>query len=287
MEKTETIPRAVSARHAEREPAPSDVWDWQAYGTWRDVIWQLLADVIDDSVRQAFLDAPPEYVVGDYLDWLDSTIERARGLEVDSKELLADRLQRHFRAIRAVHGTRTSDLASYYTKGLLPLDPESIHARARAIFLSGEFPELSEDAVRRAIADVGTDLRDRRVFFDGNERMLVEECGHYLLYGSEYLIAIAAHLGNGRDYRQVLKRFGQPTVFVCDVPLKMIHPSWIAGMAGSALAAVFQELLDGEDYVVDQESGAGFCIHQPLGPEWIVGHFHPDVRRDPLLPSYE
>lgn len=287
MGKDEQTTRELPTRHGERKPAPSDIWDWQAYHTWRDIIWRLLADVIDDGVRKAFLAAPPEYVVGDYLDWLDSTIERARGLEVDSKQLLADRLQRHFRAVRAVHGTRTSDLQSYYRQGLLPLDPEAAHARACEIFMSGEFPEISEDEVRRAIAAVGTDLRDRRVFFDGNERMLVEECGHYLLYGSEYVIAIAAHLGDGRDYRQVLKRFGQPTVFVCDVPLAMIHPGWIADMAGSALAMVFQELLDGDDYVVDIWSGAGFCIHQALGPEWIVGHYHPDVQRDPLLPCYD
>jgi hypothetical protein len=277
------VPVAVSTcHHPNRPTAPDSVWDWQAYSTWRSVVWDLISDTVDDRVRSAFMKSPPEYVVGDDLSWLDDIIRSVQGFEVASKSLLADRLGQRFKALRAFHGTRTSDVAGFYRNGLLPLDPGTIHAQARAIFLSGAFPELRAVDIETAIQAVGSDLRAHRVFFEANEEVLVAQCGHYLLYGSEYLTAIAAHLSGHRDYRQVLKSRGEPTLFICDVPLPLIDGHALLEFAGTALANVFQELLDGEDYAPERWRGAGFCIKQPLLPEYIVDHYHPVVSRDPF-----
>ena len=116
--------------------------------------------------------------------------------------------------------------------------------------------------------------------FTSLETELLEYCGHYLLYGSEYLTGIAAHVKGYRDYRQVLKRFGTPTVFVCDVPLQMMGRYSLLEFSGLAIEMVFQEMLDGA-FVSGR--GAGLCIHQKLPPECIVGHYHPVGIRDPLL----
>jgi len=47
----------------------------------------------------------------------------------------------------------------------------------------------------------------------------------HLIYGSEHLCAIAAGLSErtGRDYRQVLKGFGVPTVFRMKLPLEWVN----------------------------------------------------------------
>lgn len=274
--------RLLSPHHAERSPAPSEVWDWHAYESWRDTAWKLMADVLDDRVRAEFLRHPPEYVVGDDLRWLDRIVQRATGLDINSKSLMADRLIGHFIAMRACHATRSADLAAYYTKGLRPLDPEAVHAIAREIFLGGEFTELTDTHLDEAIKAVGSDLREGRVFFEANERLLIEDAGHYLLYGGEYLIAVAAHLPRYRDYRQILKRSGEPTMFVCDVPFADIGGHTVLEFAGAALEMMFQELLDGEDFEPDWHRGAGFCIHHPLAPASIVGHYHPTNMRDPF-----
>jgi hypothetical protein len=274
--------RLLPTHHAERLPAPPEVWDWHAYESWRDTAWRLMADVLDDRVRAEFLRRPPEYVVGDDLSWLDRIIKRTTGAEIDSKSLMADRLTGHFTAMRACHATRSADLAAYYSDGLRPLDPEVVHIRAREIFLGGEFTELTDAHLEEAIKTVGSDLREGRVYFEANERLLIEDAGHYLLYGGEYLIAIAAHLPRYRDYRQTLKRFGTPTMFVCDVPLTDIDGRIVLEFAGTALEMMFQELLDGEDFEPDWHRGAGFCIHRPLPPTNIVGHYHPTKMRDPL-----
>ncbi|WP_376967735.1 hypothetical protein ABNQ39_36465 (plasmid) [Azospirillum sp. A26] len=272
----------LSPSRMDRAAPPPHVWDWQTYKSWRGVVWDLLSDVIDDQVRGAFLVDPPQCVAGDDLSWLDKIILKARGETVDSKALLADRLVHRFTHLRAVHGTRTDDVGSFYKHGLLPLDPEFSHRNVRRIFLEGMFPELTAGDVEEAIAAVGHTYRAGRVYFEANEPMFLEQCGHYLHYGSEYVTAIAAHLPGSRDYRQVLKKEGQPTLFVCDVPLGLVSGHTVLEFSGMALSYIFEDLLEGNDYVPDPWRGAGFAIRYPLPPACIVGHYHPAHVRDPL-----
>lgn len=113
--------------------------------------------------------------------------------------------------------------------------------------------------------------------------MSLRDCSHYVLYGSEYLTAIAAHLGRFRDYRQALKAHGAPTVFVCDVPLSLMREGTLREFAGIALEVVFQELLDGNSDFPELWRGGAFSIRQPLSPDSIVGHCNPGALRDPFL----
>lgn len=127
---------------------------------------------------------------------------------------------------------------------------------------------------------MGCALREGRVFFEANEPDLIEMCGHYLLYGGEYLIALAVHLGDGRDYKRMLLQIGRPTLFVCDVPLELMGGHMVREFAGNALEFIFEDLLEA-DYDPPAHRGAGFCIRRPLPPEHIVGHYHPTRIKDP------
>lgn len=277
--------KCLPAKHSSRPTAPDRTWDYRAYQTWRDEIWVLLAELVDHDVRSAFIADPPEYIVSDDLSWLDSIIRKVKFHDVDSKSFLVEKLHQRYDALRAVHGTRTADLARFYREGLRPLDPAAAHEQARQIFLGDDFPELSEMDLARSIGDVGTETREGRVYFEANEQMLIDFAGHYMLYGSEYLVAIAARLkGRGmRDYRQVLKTNGTPTLFICDVPLRLIEPQLISEFAGNALEMVFQELVDGSSFKPDRYRGAGFWISEKLPPTHMVGHYHPTITRDPFL----
>ena len=275
-------PKLLEADFFKRKAAPIDVWHWQDYTSWKDVIWSLLDDVIDDSVRKAFLESPPEYVVSDDLGWLDKIVLRVKGEECDTKELLADRIWGHFRAFRAAHGTRLNTADSIYTNGLKPLEPDDFHEKAREIFLNDTFPELEEAHLQTAIVDVGTETREGHVYFEASEQFLINHCGHYMIYGSEYLLAIAAHLKGRRDYRKILKSSGMPTIFVCDIPLELLSDYTILEFAGNALAKVFQELLGGEGFEPEGGLGSALSIRTYLPSKCIVGHYHPVVHRDPL-----
>lgn len=274
--------RVLSADGGERPPAPKHVWDLNRHATWHTEIWRLMSDFIGADVKKAFRSSPPEYLVSDDLSWLDDLVLRVRGIHVDSKNELAERLLDRYRAIRACHGTSAPSLDSFYAQGLRPLVIEEFHDQARKLFLSGEYPELSEVNLKRAVENVGPATREGRVYFEANERFLIEMCGHYMLYGSEYLTALAANLGGTRDYRRVLRKRYDPTLFVCDVPLEHLHPGTLAEFAGIALQSIFQELLDGPTYAPDKWRGSGFSIRVPLEPSCIVGHYHPTITRDPL-----
>jgi hypothetical protein len=276
--------RVVNPAPDLRPAAPAEVWDYRAYSSWRDEIWTLVSDFADSKVRAAFVAAPPEYVVSDDLSWLDNIVFNVHGSEIDSKSRLAGRLRPRFRAMRAVHGTRTANVESFYLNGVRPLVPEEFHKEAHEIFLSGAFSELSEPDVQAAIDKVGISVREGLAYFEANEEMLKELAGHHMLYGSEYLTAIAANIGHARDYRQVLKKqVGLPTIFVCDVPLNLIDHGTLLEFSGTALENIFLELLEGEDFQPDRWRGAGFCIRTVLAPEHLVGHYHPVGVRDPLV----
>ena len=275
--------RRISADASARPPAPRDVWDFERFETWREPLWRLLEDVLTSRVRAEFLRSPPEYVTSDELDWLDDIVRRAEDRHVEIKSLTAQRLATRYTRLRAGHATRTDNLARYYREGLRPLDLACAADRAREIFLGGAYPEIGPAQLEAAITEVGGHLREGRVWFEANERQLITFSGHYLLYGGEYLLALAASLEGARDYRQVLKAFGAPTMFVCDVPMELVGGRSLAEFAGCALETLFEHLRH-ETFKPDPHRGAAFCIRRPLAPEHIVGHYHPVGVRDPFAP---
>ncbi|MFB9148974.1 hypothetical protein [Roseovarius ramblicola] len=264
--------------------APPTVWEFQNYSGWKSSILYLLNDVIDEDVRAKFLDEPPEYIVGDNLDWLDGIIEAVHGCKSDIGELLVNRLRTHYRAFRATHGTRTADLASFYEKGLLPLDPNRIHDELRSRFLNGRFRDVGEAQLEAAMEDMG-DVdgggREGRLYFEANQDFLIQFCAHYMIHGSEYLHCLAIRLGNPDRFRAELRKEGKPVVFVCDVPMAFISSRSLRDFAGTTLEYIFKDFFFDGDFEPEPYQGAGFSILQPLCPQAIVGHFFPAKMRDP------
>lgn len=271
--------RPLPPSHCQRPKPVRATWDYGDYESWRDEIWRLLDPIFDSSARDHFIQNRPEFVVSDDLSWLDGRIYEAGGGDVDSKQFLLEQLIDRFDSIRAIHGSRTDDVAKFYEQGIRPLDASEQHERAAKIFLSGEFPELSEEDLHRAISQGPEFSGSQQVWFECNERLLFEHAGHYMQYGSEYLIAIAANLGGNRDYRQVLRKHGKPTTFICDVPFAMIPTPQMLGFCGLAIARCFEELLEGKEATEwsYRHFGAAFCLHETLPAKHIVGHFIPDL----------
>lgn len=201
------------------------------------------------------------------------------GSEVEAK--LVRKLTRRFSYLRAYHACSPKSVASYYERGLVPLDAQAVAALAKELFLSGDFPELDEAQLNEAITRVGTATRVGRVYFDLDEELLIEHCGHYLLYGSEYVLAIAAQLERSqkRKYRQLLKGMGKPTIFVCDVPWKLIS----AQTKRELVQRVTREAIDlvGRPSYRVSTQDFGFSIRKTLPPQQIVRHYHPQNISDP------
>lgn len=273
------------AQDGAAEPARR-IWFYEDMDSWRADVLELLRPQVTPRVIAAFRKKPPEYVVSDDLTWLNSIIYRVEGDDCDTKTELAMRLPERFDCIRAYHGARPVDVASYYTDGIRIMDPYEAEQRARDVFLSGKFPELNADDVARAIEKVPRYLEEGRAYFEASRRELEKFCGHYMLYGSEFVTGVAAGLRGPRDYRQALKEIGTPTVFTCDVPLSMLTFSCLKDFAGTTIASIFEQILEPQYRHPPAGQGSCLTIRQTLPPEFIVGHHTPEALRDPLTRQY-
>lgn len=195
-------------------------------------------------------------------------------------ETLRARLETVFEALLVYHAARPTTVIAYYERGLLLGSHAEQKARARDIFLSGEFPELTEEHLDAAETRI-LPVDDGCAFVSLDPAGFLEYAGHYLIYGSEYLCGLAANLNNanGRDYRQVLKRLGIPTVFCLRLPFDAISESDFKNFAH----VVHEQLPRARRRLSVPEIDFTFRLRQPLPPECVLEHFHPKRVMDPLL----
>jgi len=271
-----------------REPVPDDVFCYPDVALWRDRVWDMLDDILTDPVKQAFRCSPPEYVVSDDLSWLNNIVLSASGGDVDMKSLLAERLRQEYGAFRAGHATRTDDLAPFYVQGLRYLRADEAEDRARALFLTPEFQHATEPLLQAAIADLDARSpsggREGRLYFCADERSLIAShgvSGHYLIYGGEYLQCLGTRLIGRAESDRVLKSVGRPTMFVCDIPMRVIHDATLERFAGQILEILFCEIIGEQSHALGRSAGSGLSLSVDLPGEHIVGHYHPAKVSDP------
>lgn len=199
-------------------------------------------------------------------------------IEPDSEAAwrLASRLEQEYSSFVAYHACRPLDVASYYRDGVGIASHSDLLQLALCIFADGTFSEISPEDVLAAAQDMPS-TSDARLYVALDDRHIINWCGHYLLYGSEYVTGIAAGLMRryGRDYRQYLKSFGRPTVFELQIPLDWMSGDCLAELASVMSRAVFHNnVACEEDFTV--------TLHRHVPPEFIRLHSHPKVIRDPL-----
>lgn len=101
----------------------------------------------------------------------------------------------------------------------MPLSPIEIQQQFRDYF---SFYASDED-IDTAIAAVSIKTRDGFVHAALDDRDFIEKCGHYLIYGSEYLNCLSINLPSASEHtRDILKKIGKATVFVCRLPFSEV-----------------------------------------------------------------
>lgn len=223
------------------------------------------------------------------IETIDSLTKRGiRGCWSDDMSWLADPetyedffdcFTAHYSHIKCFHGARPVDVGSYYQLGLVGQNQERVEQQFMVLFQ--DFPvELLIKAV--AEHDYRGKSERGRVYTVCNDRELVDRSGHYLIHGSEYMLALAATLTqlapSGADLRLRLRQSGIPTVFEMDVPLHAVPNPQLHSLVQTVVASWFQRrLFPNEHHSYDM----GFSFEQDLLPSWIVNHYHPKVIRDP------
>ena len=127
-----------------------------------------------------------------------------------------------FTHIRAYHACRIEDKRSYIEQGVLPIEKNFAQNKAIAIFSTFGYtiPQIEKifDKVWDEYFSPNTpphvySILDPNDFRNG--------CGHYLIFGSEVLSAVAYRLGKD-ECRNKLRDIGEPTILGCDVQIDQI-----------------------------------------------------------------
>jgi hypothetical protein len=178
------------------------------------------------------------------------------------------------------HAARPVSVRSFYENGLLLGDHATQRMMAGRIFLSERFPEITVDLLEASEDRLGLN-EDGLAFVSLDPRGFIDGAGHYLIYGSEYLCGVAAGLSQrtGRDYRQVLKECGVPTIFRMRLPFE-----WISERDLEQFVQLLYE------YIPAMRVRRGvpkvdftFRLRRALPADCMLSHRHPIRIVDPLL----
>lgn len=203
-----------------------------------------------------------------WASWLDDELDRADASNI------ADRLRTRFDRLRAFHAARPTEPASYDRLGIRPLSRSAWNALVTECFLA-HAPDPHLAAAIEQARDVQFELiADGHIHFCCDERLLEERDGYHLLYGSLSLLAVAIRIDKefGTSFRDALRRRGEPVVFVCDVPLRLITDDELARLATALAEALAALRTTG---ALPSPFGFHFSIPCALPPEAVVARRRP------------
>lgn len=185
-------------------------------------------------------------------------------------------LERTYEGIVGYHGCRTEDVATYYRHGLMTSNHDRTDDFARQYFLSDQFPFVTRDRIEAAIANVDVfsniSLRhvgDHRCYLAVDERALLAVTGHYLIYGSERLFAIATRLGV--DCVRALMQRGRPTIVVANIPICCASEHLLVDLAGK----IREHRRGPIKGIPPPRIVTSIVLAESIRPSQIVSHQHP------------
>lgn len=137
--------------------------------------------------------------------------------------------------------------------------------------LAGLLPSIEQ----RIIDFVNRDHDVCKLFLVMDDRSLVNSGGHYLLYGSEWILGVL-----GLQAHEALRRRGIPTVLRVNLPLHTVTSYEREHLARTMLQEWTRIKVNRPNWT--PELDFTFCLREDVPGENIVDHFHPELIPDPL-----
>lgn len=255
-------------------PWSGALFEWKAQSTWigRTTKWlepRLTADACT-------ILATPSTTI-DAID--DSAwVDRVCSVVGEDAEQLAENLAAAIEEARIVayHGCRPVDAGVFHAEGIKCNDPVVLAEHARG--LVADLPGLAMLRPQIEARLAAFDDRDRdagQVYLIADDRLLPNGCGHYLLYGSEWLQVLL-----GWEAHAALRMHGAPTIFEVHLPLSAIAPETRKELSWCLLREWSRQMATRDDLV--PELDFSFVLRRDIPPEWIAGHTHPSAIADPF-----
>lgn len=125
--------------------------------------------------------------------------------------------------ILAYHACRAEDEQIFRIQGLKPYAKEDALATAIQKLESDRVSREKIEAAFYPLWEKNQSLQPTKVWLMLETKEFMSISTHYLIYGSEFINALAMHLG----CRDRLKKIGKPMIVVCTIPITDIAPCWL------------------------------------------------------------
>lgn len=252
--------------------------DWKDSSTWKTVIEQELQNVLGNDYVKVLRNGAKSIRYRD-----DDECGCMLFNERASKSKIISRIKREviskIKSVMAYHACRTDCVEQYMKNGIRILDPVAAQDIFRSMF-SNEDVGIPASGLDAAIESVSLDTRKGRVYLGLDDRYLIEHCGHYLIYGSEYINCLAISVPNGGEHtRDILKLKGKATMLICEVPLEWINSKDLEYLIKRMLADHFFSIAHSKNEVQQLDFAIIRKSHVPAS--LIRGHYNPQRIPDP------
>ena len=181
-------------------------------------------------------------------------------------------------SVTLFHAARPASIERYFDQGIRVSDSKDLNREAFEIFSP---LGVSQQEIAAIALDKELGGEDGRVFLSIDDRDYTDECGHFLLYGSEYFGAIAARLTKtfGQRPRDLLHYIGIATVFKIDVPKQALGKHDFRNLAIALMAHYFSAARQNTEATLIDHT---VVLYDDVPPDWIKGHYHPKIIKDPF-----
>jgi hypothetical protein len=153
-------------------------------------------------------------------------------------------------------------------------------AKSRSLLTSQPFGVTHED-LAVAIAGVDPTLDEGKLFLAIDPRGFIDESGHYLIHGSEYVQDLIANLpvpeSRWEELRAGLRARGRATILRCQIPREWVTVP--TGLVTSMLVDHAWSITNGR--CSPQWLEDTVTLRHPVPPEMVVGVCHPVRIKDP------
>lgn len=248
--------------------------EWKTPGSYTATLSRWLRPWLNGQGIRHLTKLGEQDLASDDTDWLKLT-QQVLDEDVDNvTSFLSDDLS--FARVRAFHGCRTADAASYHRLGIRMNDPQLLAQELRDLVHSEDGLAFYRSDIDQRIEMFDSKDRDTgRVHLALDDRVQTDGAGHYLLYGSEWMQCIL-----GFEAHPALRAWGAPTVVLVDLPLSLVTSGTRDELARLLLQEWTRIKVNRPDWVPDQDFT--FTLRTAVPPGLVVGHTHPEWIRDPF-----
>jgi len=240
------------------------VLDWRNRRAWLRAIPRYASLILTPDVRKRLEHARPD-CWSDVMDWLPNHEHLV--------PIFCEALWSYYTHVKGFHGCRPESLSSYFENGLKGQAVESIVKKFHRIYAdvpSGLRQRAIEQMHQRGLSERG------RTWLSGDDKKMIEQHGHYIIHGSEYLMALAARMSDGdrwgEDYRLRLRQIGIPTILEVNIPVALI-PDVQKREVGKMILSEWGQIRASKP--LRRSSAPCYVVRHDIPAECIKAHYHP------------